>query len=107
MARWSNEEIGQFGCLGGNTYHQTETLADVIGRFWNDRKTFLEQDFTKGKGKVNVALSGAQLSGLVSTDFLVAFGKVLRREPQDVEADLFVKIEDLTVKVYRESNHRL
>jgi len=99
MARWSNEEIGQFGCLGGKTYHQAETLADVIGRFWNNRKTFLEQDFTKGKGKVNVALSGAQLSGLVSTDFLAAFGKVLRREPQDVEADLFVKIEDLTVKL--------
>ena len=51
------------------------------------------------KANVNVSLSGAWLAGSVATDFKSVINKILVGEPQDVNVDLIVKIEDLTVKV--------
>jgi len=99
MARWSTEEFGRYGCLEDVIEDQFPAFADFFEGFWNRRKSFLEQVFSKGKGKINVALSGVQLKGLVSTDFLAAMGNVFRREPLEVNADVYIKIEDLTVKL--------
>ena len=101
MNKWSSEEYGRFGCLGGDStgrflYYQP--MQEFFETFWNEKKTFLEQDFSKGKGKINAALSGAQLNGLISTDFFSAMGFVFRRELLEVKADVFIKIEDITLK---------
>ena len=69
---------------------------DFFRGFWKERKSFLEQSFSKGKGKINLALAGVQATGLVSTDFMAAN---ILREPLEFNADVFIKIEDLTVKV--------
>ena len=57
---------------------------------------FLESNL---KANVNVSLSGARLVGSALTDFKSVMDKVLVGATQDVEIDLTVKIEDLTVKV--------
>ena len=74
-------------------------FQDFFNRFWNQKKPFIKQDFTKGKGKINMTLAGLQLNGLVSTDFLTAMGKVLKQEPLEIMADFVMKCEDLTFKV--------
>ena len=51
------------------------------------------------KANVNVSLSGAWLAGLVATDSKSVINKISMGEPQDVNFDLIVKIEDFTVKV--------
>ena len=51
------------------------------------------------KANVNVSLPGALLTGSVATDFKSVMNKLSAGEPQDVNVDLIVKIEDLTVKV--------
>jgi len=105
MARWSTEEFGRYGCLGDRLRDQETAFKVLFDGFWNRRKSFgdnvmmLEQVFSKGKGKINVALSGVQLTGLVSTDFLAAIGKILRREPLEVNTDVYIKIADLIVKL--------
>ena len=110
MARWSTEEFGRYGCLGDRLRDQETAFAVLFDGFWNRRKSFrdnmmmLEQLFSKGKGKINVALSGVQLTGLVSTDFLAAMGNVLQREPLEVNYDVYIKIEDLTFKVAYKNN---
>ena len=48
---------------------------------------------------MNVALSDSQLTATVSTDFMDALGHAARRDPLDIKADLFIKIEDITIKV--------
>ena len=57
---------------------------------------FLE---SKLKANVNVSLSGARLVGSALTDIKSVMDKILVGATQDVEIDLTVKIEDLTVKV--------
>ena len=51
------------------------------------------------KTNVNVSLSGAWLAGSAVTDFKSVMNKILVGQPQDVNVDLLVKIEDFTVKV--------
>ena len=59
-----------------------------------------EKIFTSNlKANVNVSLSGAWLAGSASTDFKSVMNKISVGEPQDVNVDLIVKIEDFTVKV--------
>ena len=57
---------------------------------------FLESNL---KANVNVSLSGARLFGSALTDFKSVMDKIVVGATQDVEIDLLVKIEDLTVKV--------
>ena len=99
--RWSTEEFGRFGCLADNIGpRETEPFEKFFESFYDWRKrSFLDQSFSKGKGKINVALSDSQLTATVSTDFMDALGHAARREPLDVKADLFIKIEDITIKV--------
>ena len=54
---------------------------------------------SKLKANVNVSLSGAWLAGSAATDFKSVINKLSVGEPQDVNVDLIVKIEDFTVKV--------
>jgi len=98
LDRWSTEEYGRFGCLG-EEFRSQAPLGDFFERFYTFRKEFTEQSFSKGKGKINVALSGSQLTAMVSTNFLAAMDSVLKRDPLDVKADLFIKIEDITIKL--------
>ena len=74
-------------------------MRDFFDTFYNRRNEFTDQFFSKGKGKINVALSGSQLTAIVSTNFLAAMDNILKRDPLDVKADLFIKIEDITIKV--------
>ena len=96
---FSEEEYGQNGCLEGDIEKQGLIFEDFFSRFWNQKKPFIKQDFTKGKGKINMTLAGLQLNVLVSTDFLTAMGKVLKQEPLEIMADFVMKCEDLTFKV--------
>jgi len=98
QARWSTEEYGRFGCLG-EEFRSQQPLGDFFETFYNYRNEFTDQFFSKGKGKINVALSGSQLTAMVSTNFLAAMRNVLQRDPLDVKADLFIKIEDITIKL--------
>ena len=100
MHKWSTEEYGRFGCLADNVgYRETEPLSSFFKNFYDERRAFLDQYFSKGKGKINVALSDSQLTATVSTDFKGALGHAARRDPLDITADLFIKIEDITIKV--------
>ena len=100
MHKWSTEEFGRFGCLADNLgYRETEPFISFFKNFYAERRSFLDQFFSKGKGKINVALSDSQLTAKVSTDFMDALSHAARREPLDVKADLFIKIEDITIKV--------
>jgi len=101
LNRWSTEEFGRFGCLADNIGpRETEPFEKFFESFYDWRKrSFLDQSFSKGKGKINVALSDSQLTATVSTDFKGALGHAARRDPLDIKANLFIKIEDITIKL--------
>jgi len=99
LNRWSTEEYGRFGCLGDSGRYSRELLADFFEQFYNYRKNYKEQKFSKGKGIINVSFPGSQLAATVSTDFLAAITSILKRDPIEIKADLFIKIEDITMKL--------
>jgi len=104
LHRWSSEEFGRFGCLG-EEFRAQAPLADFFETFWNERKDFTDQVFSKGNGKINIALASSQLSATVKTDFLTAIGSAAQNNPLDIiKIDLFIKIEDVTIKLKLSGN---
>ena len=72
-----------------------------MGNFYRRRTEFMEQIFAFGKGKVDVSLSGAHLTGSCTTDFKSVLNKIRQELPQEVKGHLIIKIDDFTAKVKR------
>ena len=113
-SRWSDDEfvVGK----EGEIYQQGSLFGDFFQRMFGGRRERYESDqfpsiepflnhlvekilTSNLKANVNVSLSGAWLAGLVATDSKSVINKISMGEPQDVNFDLIVKIEDFTVKV--------
>ena len=61
----------------------------------------MDQIFAFGKGKVDVSLSGAHLTGSATTDFKSVMNKISQELPQEVKGHLVIKIDDFSAKVRR------
>ena len=81
------------------SYRSLRVLEVFFENFYQYRKNFLDQIFAKGKGKVDVSLSGAHLTGAVKTDFRTVWAKIIQEVSLEYKTDLLITIDDISVKV--------
>ena len=99
MQKWSEEEYGRYGCVGAD--RPDRILDDIMQTFIRRRTDFMDQIVALGKGKVDVSLSGARLSGSATTDFQSVLNKIRQDFSQNTKGHLIIKIDDFTAKVRR------
>jgi len=97
MQKWSEEEYGRYGCVGAD--RPDRIMGDIMQTFIRRRTDFMDQIVALGKGKVDVSLSGARLSGSVTTDFQSVLNKIRQDFSQNTKGHLIIKIDDFTAKL--------
>ena len=102
VARYGNEELGRYGCLGRGDDLETFFRKLVRGERRDSSPAYgplVDQLISKTKAKVDVSMPGVKLVGTGSTNFKTLLDKTLLNELQEVNINIVAKVDELSIKV--------